>query len=47
MVEYSVLIGLITAATIGLVVLVGTWVNAQWQTLCDATSGGGTATCPY
>lgn len=33
MVEYSVLIGIITAATIGLIILVGAWVTGAWTTL--------------
>jgi pilus assembly protein Flp/PilA len=31
--EYSVLIGLITAATIGTIATVGTWVSDQWTAL--------------
>ena len=31
--EYSILIGLITAAVIGFVVNVGGWVNTKWSTL--------------
>ena len=38
MIEYSVLIGLITALTIGLIVTVGLWVNTQWTTLETALS---------
>ncbi len=41
MVEYSVLIGLITAATIAMVVAVGLWANTQWTTLNTALQGGG------
>jgi pilus assembly protein Flp/PilA len=33
MVEYSVLIGIITVATIGLIILVGAWVTGQWTAL--------------
>ena len=33
MIEYSVLIGLITALTIGLIVAVGLWVNGEWTAL--------------
>ena len=33
MIEYSVLIGLITAATIATIVLVGGWVDGQWDNL--------------
>lgn len=39
MVEYSILIGLITAAVIAIVATVGTWVTTQWQTLCTALTG--------
>jgi pilus assembly protein Flp/PilA len=33
MVEYTVLIGLLTVATISVVLLVGSWVSGQWATL--------------
>lgn len=33
LVEYSILIGLITAAVIATIVLVGDWVQAAWTTL--------------
>jgi len=33
MIEYSVLIGLVTAAVIGVVISVGDWVNTQWSDL--------------
>jgi pilus assembly protein Flp/PilA len=33
MIEYSVLIGIITVATIGFIILVGTWVTGQWEAL--------------
>ncbi|TSE07575.1 Flp family type IVb pilin [Mesorhizobium intechi] len=33
MVEYSVLLGIITVAVIATVVLVGGWVSAQWTSL--------------
>ncbi|PBC19629.1 pilin [Mesorhizobium erdmanii] len=33
MVEYTVLLGIITVAVIATVVLVGTWVGGQWTTL--------------
>ncbi|WP_378951592.1 Flp family type IVb pilin [Mesorhizobium sp. ANAO-SY3R2] len=35
MVEYSILIGLITAATIAIIVGVGFYVTDAWNTLCD------------
>lgn len=33
MVEYTVLLGIITAATIAFILLVGTWVTGQWTYL--------------
>ena len=36
MVEYSVLIGIITAVTIAIIVGVGGFVNTAWNDLCDA-----------
>jgi pilus assembly protein Flp/PilA len=33
MIEYTVLLGIITAAVIATIILVGIWVNAQWVTL--------------
>ena len=36
MVEYTVLIGIITASVILLIIGVGAWVNIQWQALADA-----------
>jgi pilus assembly protein Flp/PilA len=33
LVEYSLLIGLITVAVVATIVLVGTWVNTQWVNL--------------
>ena len=33
MVEYTVLLGIITVAVIATVILVGTWVGGQWTTL--------------
>jgi pilus assembly protein Flp/PilA len=38
MLEYSILIGLITVAVIAIIVLVGGWVTTQWQSLCTALS---------
>ncbi|MBZ9817697.1 Flp family type IVb pilin [Mesorhizobium sp. CA7] len=46
MVEYSILIGIITAAAITLIVGVGAYVTDAWQTLCTAlgrTGAGCTA----
>lgn len=36
MVEYSILIGIITAAVIGTIVFVGGWVSGQWVELWEA-----------
>jgi len=36
MIEYSVLIGLITAVTIAMVIAVGGWVNGEWTALNTA-----------
>jgi pilus assembly protein Flp/PilA len=36
LIEYSILIGLITAAVIALIALVGPWITAQWTTLTTA-----------
>ena len=33
LIEYSVLIGIITATVIGLVIAVGSWVNGEWTAL--------------
>jgi pilus assembly protein Flp/PilA len=44
MVEYSILIGIITAAVIGLIVVVGGYVTTAWSTLC--TNLGTSVTCP-
>ena len=37
LIEYSLLIGLITVLVIGLVISMGTWVNNQWSNLVSAT----------
>ncbi len=34
--EYSILIGLITAGVVGLVTGAGNWVNTKWQALATA-----------
>jgi pilus assembly protein Flp/PilA len=39
--EYSVLIGLITVAAIGTISNVGTWVSGKWNTLYTTLQGGG------
>jgi pilus assembly protein Flp/PilA len=36
MLEYSILIGIITAGVILIIVAVGGWVSDQWQSLCSA-----------
>jgi pilus assembly protein Flp/PilA len=33
LIEYTVLLGIITVAVIGTIVLVGGWVSTQWTTL--------------
>lgn len=42
MVEYSILIGIITAAAITLIIGVGGYVTTAWDTLCNNLE---TATC--
>jgi pilus assembly protein Flp/PilA len=48
MIEYSILIGIITALAIGFIVAMGTFVTGAWSTLCTAVSGQTTipVTCP-
>jgi pilus assembly protein Flp/PilA len=41
LIEYSVLIGLITVAVIATVVLVGGWVTSQWTALNSALTTAG------
>lgn len=41
MVEYTVLLGILTAAVITLVVAVGAWVNTQWTGLDSELAGEG------
>jgi pilus assembly protein Flp/PilA len=33
MIEYSVLVGLITVALVATIVIIGTWLNTQWTAL--------------
>ena len=40
LVEYSLLIGIITVAAVGSIVLVGPWVGQQWQALVTALGLG-------
>ena len=37
LIEYSLLIGLITVASVTLIALMGPWVATQWQALVTAT----------
>ena len=49
MVEYSILIGIITAAAITLIIAVGAYVTGAWTALCDnlaTTSIGCAVTAP-
>ncbi|WFP62783.1 Flp family type IVb pilin [Mesorhizobium sp. WSM4904] len=39
MVEYTVLLGIITVAVIATIILVGTWVSGKWTALYSAISG--------
>lgn len=41
LIEYSVLIGIITAGVIAIVIAVGGWVTGQWTTLQTALGLGG------
>ena len=40
MIEYSVLIGIITAAAIGIIIGVGVYVQGAWDGLCDDLGAG-------
>ena len=42
MIEYSILIGIITAAVITLIIAMGDYVVSQWALVCSAATG---ATC--
>lgn len=44
MIEYTILLGIITVAVIALVGAVGVWVSGQWQTLCTKVTGAACAT---
>ena len=35
MIEYSILVGIISVASIAVVMAIGTWVAAQFQGVCD------------
>lgn len=43
-VEYAVMIGLLTAAAIATIILVGNWIKVEWSNLCNNLSSSGT-TC--
>jgi Flp pilus assembly pilin Flp len=49
LVEYSILIGVIAVAVVGMAVAVGGWSSAKWLGLCQSLSGvapsGLTMTC--
>ncbi|MHC4680674.1 MAG: Flp family type IVb pilin [Phycisphaerales bacterium] len=45
-VEYAVILGLIVAATIGLVVTLGKWTGGQFQGVVNTTAGTGAAPLP-
>jgi pilus assembly protein Flp/PilA len=40
-IEYSLMIGLLTVLVVAAVVLVGEWLQDQWQALCTATGIAG------
>jgi pilus assembly protein Flp/PilA len=40
LIEYTMLLGIIVAAVVVTVGLVGTWVNSQWTTLCKNLGAG-------
>jgi pilus assembly protein Flp/PilA len=46
MVEYTVLLGIITVATIGTIILVGGWVSGQWDALETSLPAAAPATPP-
>ena len=43
MVEYSILIGIIAAASILIIIGIGLWVSGQFTGLCSALNGNGAA----
>jgi len=45
MVEYTVLLGIITVAVIAIIVGVGGWVTGRWTGLCGILDGTGGGTC--
>jgi pilus assembly protein Flp/PilA len=48
LIEYTILLGVIAVAVIGVAVAIGTWVSGQWSALCTGISGSGAGsiTCP-
>ncbi|TPO11084.1 Flp family type IVb pilin [Mesorhizobium sp. B1-1-5] len=45
MVEYTILLGLIAAATIATIVLVATWITGTWSALCTTLDTNSTVAC--
>jgi pilus assembly protein Flp/PilA len=45
MVEYTVLLGIITVAVIAIIVGVGGWVTGRWTGLCGNLNTSGVGTC--
>jgi pilus assembly protein Flp/PilA len=45
MVEYSILIGIIAAASILAIIAIGGWVTARFGGLCTALNASGVGTC--
>ncbi len=45
MVEYSILLGLIAAATITAVIAIGGWVTGQFAGLCDTLAANTSVAC--
>ena len=43
MVEYTILLGIITVATIATIILVGTWVGGQWDGPQRCAAGAGSS----
>ena len=43
MVEYTILLGIITVAVIATIVAVGGWVSSNWTALCTDINGKGAA----
>ncbi|RWB10092.1 MAG: Flp family type IVb pilin [Mesorhizobium sp.] len=45
MVEYSILLGIIAAATVLTVIAIGGWAGARFAGLCTALDGSGVGSC--